>query len=580
MLPFQRLFLELCSRRSGRWIVAWGAATVLVLGAAGCRRDAEPSPDVASTDAADTASAGDTVDAAEEAEEAGARNRYTLVAHADALALAVQGKQDILAGPTLLQAANLREKAWRRHGKRVDALEALELFTSTAALSWPGACHGALRAALLRAEFEGSPERAYGEVYVVARSEPTHGCRERAEAALAALASHRPKEDELRRILAAAQAETGPAGDGAAADGAGRAPSEHDSHVVVPEVLEQALNTPTTITRVEPYGAEETARVVVHLSHPTRFRVGVLEARGGQEPRLFVDVSQASYEGPQQFEVGGLVRRTRIGQREDGTRVVLDLARPVYHRVFYLPQPFRLVIDVSRDPPERLAARRAIQRIVLDPGHGGSDPGALGPNGLREKDVTLDVAHRAAPLLAREVGVSTLLTRDTDVFVPLDERAARANAFNADLFVSIHCNASEDADQRGVMTFVLDASKDRLAARIAARENASTEAAAAELANALSRVNDAERLQASEHFAMLLQRAAGASLGLKYDQVRDHGVRRAGFYVLAGARMPSVLFESSFISNHEEARRLNQGDYRQRLADSIVNAVRAYQEGR
>src|SRR5690606_23179358 len=202
----------------------------------------------------------------------------------------------------------------------------------------------ALREALRRAECEGSPERAYGELYVVARSEPTHGCRERAEAALAALASHRPKEDELRRILAAAQAETGPAGDGAAADGAGRAPSEHDSHVVVPEVLEQALNTPTTITRVEPYGAEETARVGVHLSHPTRCRVGVLEARGGQEPRLFVDVSQASYEGPQQFEVGGLVRRTRIGQREDGTRVVLDLARPVYHRVFYLPQPFRLVI--------------------------------------------------------------------------------------------------------------------------------------------------------------------------------------------------------------------------------------------
>src|SRR5690606_21306843 len=200
----------------------------------------------------------------------------------------------------------------------------------------------------------------------------------------------------------------------------------------------------------------------------------------------------------------------------------------VYHRVFYLPQPFRLVIDVSREPPERMAAPRALRRVVLDPGHGGNDPGALGPNGLREKDVTLDVAHRAAPILAREVGVSTLLTRDTDVYVPLDERAARANAFNADLFISIHCNASENADQRGVMTFVLDASKDSLAVRIAARENASTEAAAAELANALSRVHSGQRLAASEHFAELLQRAANASLGLKYDGVRDHGVRRAG----------------------------------------------------
>lgn len=503
-----------------------------------------------------------------------AENRFALVAQADQLVMQAQGKPDAVAAPLVASAASLRERAWRRAGKRVDALEALELLSSAAAFAWPGACKTALRAALLRAELDGSPQRAYGEVYVVARSEPTHDCRERADAALAALASFRPDESELERLVAAARG----TGEGSGHGSAGA--QAHESHVVVPELLERALDTPTTITRVEPYGAEDTARVVVHLSHPTRFRVGVLEARGDREPRLFVDISRASYEGPKQFDVGGLVRRTRLGRQEGGTRVVLDLARPVVHRVFYLPQPFRLVIDVSRDAPERLAAPREIRRIVLDPGHGGNDPGALGPNGLREKDVTLDVAHRAAPLLAREVGVSTLLTRDTDVFVALDERAARANAFNADLFVSIHCNASENADQRGVMTFVLDASKDSLAARIAARENASTEAAAAELANALSRVDSVDRLRASEHFAQLLQRAAGASLGLKYDEVRDHGVRRAGFYVLAGARMPSVLFEGSFISNYEEARRLNQGDYRQRLADSIVNAVRAYREGR
>lgn len=207
------------------------------------------------------------------------------------------------------------------------------------------------------------------------------------------------------------------------------------------------------------------------------------------------------------------------------------------------------------------------------------DPGAVGPNGLQEKDVALDIAHRAAPLLAREVGVSTLLTRDVDVFVPLDERAARANAFHADLFVSIHLNSSEDSGSRGVMTFVLDSSRDSAASKIAARENASTEAAAAELANSLSRIESSERRAASETFANLLQRAAGASLRGKYDDIADHGVRRAGFYVLAGAAMPAVLFEGSFISNPIEARRLNHDDYRQRLADSIVNAVRAYREG-
>lgn len=500
--------------------------------------------------------------------------RFALVARADQLVLEAQGRPPEEAGPRLLAAAELREQAWRRELKRVDALEAIELLTSVSALEWPRACEASLRAALLRGELNSSPEQAYREAYLVSRSDPTQRCRDTAEAALAALVSYRPEDKVLEQWAAEARG-------GAPRNQEATTPHDsHDSHVVVPEVLERTLATPSKITRVEPYAAEETARVVVHLSHPTRFQVGVLEGRDGQDPRLFVDISKATYKGPKVYEVGGLVRRTRIGQQEGGTRVVLDLARPAHHRVFYLPQPFRLVIDVSQEPPERVAAPRAIQRVVLDPGHGGSDPGALGPNGLREKDVTLDVAHRAAPLLARELGISTLLTRDTDVFVPLDERAARANAFNADLFVSIHCNASENAEQRGVMTFVLDASKDSLAARVAARENASTEAAAAELANALSRVTNTDRLAASEHFALLLQRAASASLGLRYDQVRDHGVRRAGFYVLAGAQMPSVLFEGSFISNYEEARRLNQGDYRQRLADAIVNAVRAYREGK
>jgi N-acetylmuramoyl-L-alanine amidase len=198
---------------------------------------------------------------------------------------------------------------------------------------------------------------------------------------------------------------------------------------------------------------------------------------------------------------------------------------------------------------------------------------------LREKDVTLDVAHRAAPLIARELGVSTLLTRDGDDFVPLDERTARANAFQADLFVSIHCNASEDPRSSGVMTFVLDASKDAMAAQIAARENAASPAAAAELATVMSQVLDEGSLKQSLHFASLLQRSTVASLASGYPGVRDHGVKRAGFYVLAGARMPSVLHEASFISHPEGEIRLNTGDYRQKLADSIVNAIRAFREG-
>jgi N-acetylmuramoyl-L-alanine amidase len=199
---------------------------------------------------------------------------------------------------------------------------------------------------------------------------------------------------------------------------------------------------------------------------------------------------------------------------------------------------------------------------------------------LKEKDVTLDIAHRAAPLLARELGVSTLLTRDGDVFVALDERTARANAFGADLLISIHCNASEDGSGHGVMTFVLDESRDGMATRIAARENAASVQAGSELAAAMSQFLDRGTLARSEHFAGLLQRSTLASLGKRYPDVPDLGVRRAGFYVLAGAAMPAVLFESSFISNAHGEVRLNTADYRGKLADGIVNAVRAYQSGK
>ncbi|HET9929113.1 MAG TPA: N-acetylmuramoyl-L-alanine amidase, partial [Polyangiaceae bacterium] len=251
-------------------------------------------------------------------------------------------------------------------------------------------------------------------------------------------------------------------------------------------------------------------------------------------------------------------------------------------RVFYLPEPFRLVIDVMKEglaPPGTSPQKPRVRRVVLDPGHGGHDPGAIGPSGLREKDVALDIAHRAAPLIARELGISTLLTRDADEFVALDERTARANAFHADLFVSIHCNASEDIAARGVMTFVLDAGREELSARIAARENAASSEAAVELANSFSRVTDPATRAASARFAELLQRSAMASLTQRYPEVQNGGVKRAGFYVLAGARMPASLFETSFISNPQGEARLNSGDFRQRMADAIVNAIRAYRDG-
>lgn len=500
--------------------------------------------------------------------------RAQQVSDADRLAVQASAEKGAAAAALLARAAELREQSFRLEGRQVDGLEALELWGDANERAGAGDCALGSGLARWRAQMSNDPARLFRDIYLLRHKTDDVACQVRLDRALSLLEPFAPPPAELAEMRKLARSEVAPG-----APGAHSGPDVADPHVVVPQSLEKGLAQPTQITRVEPFIAEQTARLVVHVTHPTKFQVGALKAEGGQGPRLFVDIENASYGGKALFETAGLVRHVRLGKQHQGTRVVLDLQQPAHHRVFYLPEPFRLVIDLSVQSPEALTARREIRRIVLDPGHGGHDPGAVGANGLKEKDVTLDIAHRAAPLLAREVMVSTLLTRDIDAFVPLDERAARANAFHADLFISIHLNSSENPATRGVMTFVLDASRDATAAQVAARENASTAAAAAELANSLNRIESSDRRSASELFAQLLQRAAGASLRQAYSDVEDHGVRSAGFYVLAGAAMPAVLFEGSFLSHPVEADRLNTEAYRQRLADALVNAVRAYQQG-
>ncbi|HVJ16762.1 MAG TPA: N-acetylmuramoyl-L-alanine amidase [Polyangiaceae bacterium] len=504
-------------------------------------------------------------------------SRAEVVALSDQWALEASKKPGRDGAALYERAARLRQRIWRLERREADALEAVELFRS-AARDAELACSASVERALIEGELRGDAVATYRAVYAARVSTPDAGCRARADAALLALDAFKP----LPSVLFEIEREQRGAKGGVAAVASVRPPSSSEGPVVVPSVTTQAHD-PARITSIERYGGDDAARVSVFVTRPTTFEVGVVEEQNGQPPRLFVDIHHTTYSGKKALDVGGLVQRVRVGAQKDATRVVLDLSRSVYRKVFYLPEPFRLVIDVSKEPPPAAEKEgpgpRSIKRVVLDPGHGGHDPGATGPGGLREKDVTLDIAHRAAPLIARELGVSTLLTRDGDAYIALDERTARANAFNADVLISIHCNASEDGSGNGFMTFVLDESADAHAARIAARENAASAAAAAELANALSRVLDQGTVQRSVHFAELLQRATGASLNKRYGDVPDHGVKRAGFYVLAGARMPAVLFESSFISNPMGELRLNTADYRQKMADAIVNAVRAYRDG-
>ena len=212
--------------------------------------------------------------------------------------------------------------------------------------------------------------------------------------------------------------------------------------------------------------------------------------------------------------------------------------------------------------------------IVLDPGHGGDDFGARA-FGLRESDLTLDLAKRVRTLLARRLpAVRVVLTRESDVLVSLEQRAAMANAISADLFLSIHLNAADEpVDRGGVTTFVLDTGNDRQALRLAARENGTSVAEVSELSRILASLHREDQVTASRAFAGQVHRATLLGGRRVLPRLYDRGVREAMFYVLVGARMPAVLLEASFLSREPEAEALRTVEYRQALAEGIAEGI-------
>ena len=204
--------------------------------------------------------------------------------------------------------------------------------------------------------------------------------------------------------------------------------------------------------------------------------------------------------------------------------------------------------------------RGPVRRIVVDAGHGGHDTGAIGPSGVREKDVTLAMARRLATRL-RARGFAVVLTRDRDTFVALEERTAIANARRGDLFVSLHANAHPRRDRHGVETYVLDVAGDRYARRLAARENGALDDEAYEGQDVRAHPGDLDAqasASSSRHLALAVQREVCAGVRGRVGEVRDLGVKSALFHVLLGARMPAVLVETGFISNRVEEQRLAQ----------------------
>lgn len=479
------------------------------------------------------------------------------------VALAAKESDKARARELTLLAARLYERLYRADRRVQDAKEANDLYrTAGADLEAREGCDALVRAALLGGEVARDASVTYAELYrVYLRAPQGSGCRSRAFERMVSLASFAPPREVLVAV------EQGSVGEDALRDAGATA------RVGAPEV-----------TRVETYPGEDAARVVLTLDRSARFRTGEDAAEPGRGARTYVELDGVEVSDAlrtaRDLDLPGLVRAVHTQPVTTGTRVSLELAGPAYRRVFYLVEPYRVVVDIAKHPPGVLPkGRRVVSHVVLDPGHGGNDAGASGPAGTKEKDVTLAVAQRTSAILER-AGLRVTLTRADDRYVTLEERTARANGAGADLFVSIHCNAAESKGKRGVETYVLDTTTNDIAARVAARENATSQAANAELGSILATMRLADQSARSTKLADLLQRAAFGALSLKYKDVHDGGVHQAGFYVLVGARMPAVLFETSYVSNAIEEERLASPDYQQRLADGIANAIQAYREGR
>jgi N-acetylmuramoyl-L-alanine amidase len=220
-----------------------------------------------------------------------------------------------------------------------------------------------------------------------------------------------------------------------------------------------------------------------------------------------------------------------------------------------------------------------IGRIVIDAGHGGHDTGTVGPRGLREKDLVLDVALRLGRLLQARLGADVIYTRDDDTFVPLEARTAIANQEKADLFISIHANSSPDSDAGGIETYYLNFTSSRDALQVAARENATSEKTIHELQDLVKNIALKEKIDESREFAADVQRSLTSGLATKNSAPRNRGVKKAPFVVLIGAHMPSILAEISFVSNPADERKLATPEYRQKIAEALYRGMARYASG-
>ena len=343
-------------------------------------------------------------------------------------------------------------------------------------------------------------------------------------------------------------------------------------------------------------------RIVVYGSGNLKFEKHSLKRDPvtGKPPRIYIDMKGAVL--PKGIDNSlaikdGLLHQARIAQYDRNTvRLVLDMESVKDSTASALLNPSRLVVDIygegqaaglgkpdtnSLSPGSNILPLSQqlglkVKRIVLDPGHGGKDPGAVGRNGLREKDVVLALAKRVKPRLEAR-GYEVLLTRNSDVFIELKDRARFANDSKADLFISIHTNASKNRKVRGIETYFLGVARDRQSSETAMLENAvSGENALSDLEQILHSLMNQNNMWHSSILAETVQDSMYGGLNGKYGTIKNLGVKQAPFFVLSKTAMPAVLLETSFISNSSEEKLLQRGDFRDTLSDSITRGIINY----
>jgi len=447
-------------------------------------------------------------------------------------------------------------------------------------------------------------KKALGYFDRVIKDYPTSAYNGKASRAIEAI----EEDDNLLAVIKNSIDDTSPAPD--RGDSQGETDKAYDSGIK-PE-QEDTPSAPgqlSTVTGMRFWSNPNYTRLVIDLDRETSFTSNLLKKDPSNKmpQRLYVDLENTRLGENIQRIIpidDDLLEDARAGQYSlTAVRVVADIKSINTYEVFSLKDPFRIVMDikggdnavVNTQPPKskpkitgidpkrstkNLAKQLSlgVRRIVIDPGHGGKDYGAPGYiKGVHEKDVVLQIAKRLARKLRKELKCEVILTRGSDRFLTLEERTAFANTKNADLFLSIHTNANKDSRAYGLSTYFLNPASDDEAIQVAAKENATSTNNISDLQTILFSLMHYAKVDESSRLAAYIQKSMKQHLKKKgYSRIKDKGVKKAPFYVLLGAQMPSVLIETSFISNPRECRRLTNPKYQERLSEGIVKGVQKY----